>query len=457
MTQVRGRYAPSPTGHQTVGNARTALLAWLDVRSRGGRFVLRLDDTDPSRETVTPRDLTSVLARLGVDWDEGWDVDGPCAPYVTSERAVAHREAANALVVSGHAYWDYTPPIADVEVHKRERGKNGKTAQAAYRGAADPVVGIEPVLRLRVPDDRRVKVNDRVFGEIEVAGEDVGEVALLRSDGRPTYHLASCVDDAAMGITTVVRGADWLNYLPVHVLVFEALGAPLPEFAHVPLLVGPDGHKLSKRSGDLSVAHLLDEEGIPPGAVVAYLTNLGFPDRDDLPTLAELAARFDLAALKATSPRFDPKKLRSVARRWLAEREPETDLRAETVARAGVPGLMDAVVQGLLPGLRSRIGSYNEAGALLGFLGVADVPGRDPALVPDEIANALLAVDPWDAGGLEAAVNAAFAPYAEDRKERLSAVRAALAPGFKVTPPVQYLLLGLGRERAAVRLGRAAE
>jgi glutamyl/glutaminyl-tRNA synthetase len=451
MKKPRGRYAPSPTGRITVGNAYTAIRSWLDVRSRGGTWIVRLDDTDPARTTVTAADIAADLGLLGLRWDEGWDVGGPVGPYVTSERTGLHKAAAERLLRAGAAYWDYNPPIDDVAAHKAGRRKG---RQGAYRGSPERVEGIEPVLRLKVGVDR-VAVYDRVFGEISVAGEDVGEVALLRSDGTPTYHLASCVDDVEMGVTTVVRGADWLNFLPQHVLIFEALGADLPEFAHVPLLVGPDGQKLSKRAGDLSVDHLVREEGLPAAALCAYLANLGFAERPDLLDLDEIAMSFDIRAHNRMSPRFDPKKLRSFSRRWLAERTSDDELAAEIEARAGVHDLDDTVVRVLLPGIRPRVGSFAEAARLVDFLGLDDKPARDPSVVTDDTVDTLLATDPWDPDALEAAIDAAFSKYAEDRKTRLAGLRDALAPGLRVTPPLHYVLAALGRDRAAIRLGSA--
>lgn len=450
----RGRYAPSPTGYMTVANAYTAIRAWLDVKSTGGEFVLRIDDTDPERNVVTVEEITADLSRLGIDWDEGPDSGGPHAPYVVSERAARHAEVAALLEDDGHAYWDYTPPLDDAEAHKKRKGADrGRTG--AYRGNPDPVEGISPVLRLRVPE-APVTVHDRVFGEMTRDGHDIGEVALLRSDGTATYHLASCVDDVDMGITTIVRGADWLNSLPQHVLIFRALGAdPVPEFAHIPLLVGKDGQKLSKRSGDLAIKHVLGEEGIPPAALDSYLANLGFPERPDILSLEELATGFDLADHNRNSPRYDPKKLRNFSRRWLAEREPEDALVREILARTeGTPGIDEATVRLLLPGVRPRVGSYREAADLYLFLGADDVPGRDPALIPDGMVDTLTSVDTWDAASLEKAVDSAVTPLGDQKKKVLRALRDALAPGFRVTPPIHYLLLGLGRVRAELRLGR---
>lgn len=449
---VRGRYAPSPTGHLTVGNAYTAVRAWLDVKSKGGEFVLRLDDTDPERSVVTPDVITDALSALGLTWDEGWDVGGPYGPYVTSLRRDRHIEVAEQLVEGGHAYWDYTPPIEDVDTHKKSKGAH--RGRAAYRGNPRVVAGIDPVLRLRVGDEP-VTVTDRVFGEISVKACDIAEVALLRSDRSATYHLASCVDDVDMGITSVLRGADWLNFLPQHVLLYQALGAdPLPTFAHIPLLIGKDGQKLSKRAGDLAVRHLVDEVGIPPAALCAYLANLGFPERPDLLELDELCVGFNISEHNRASPRYDPKKLDNFCRRWLAEKEADDSLSAEILARSGVGGLDSATVRRMLPGIRVRIATYQDGANLLNFLSLADMPGRNPALVTDAMVDVVLSAKPWDAATLAAAVDEAVAPYeGKDRKARLMAFRDALAPGLTVTPPIHYLLVGLGLGRSRARLG----
>lgn len=446
---TRGRYAPSPTGYLTVGNARTALLAWLDVRSRGGRFVLRLDDTDTARESVSAADICADLDALGLDWDEGWDVGGAHGPYETSKRSDRHRAVADDLIAGGAAYWDYTPAIADVSAHKAGR-REAKAGRNVHRGTPDAVDGVDPVLRLRVPDAGKIEVVDRVYGKISVDVADVSEVALMRSDGRPTYHLASCVDDAEMGVTSVVRGADWLNSLPQHVLVFRALGADVPAFAHVPLLVGKDGQKLSKRQGDLSIRHLIVDEGVPAGALCAYLANLGFEERSDLPTLTEMASTFDIGRLGKASPRYDPKKLEALSRRWLAERESSERLAAELRVRAPVE-LSDEQVAVLVDGVRTRIPTFAAAGDLAGFLGLDDSPGRDVTVLADDVVAPVLGTRPWDADALAAAIDAAV-PAGPDRKARLGAFRDALAPGLRVTPPLHVMLAALGPDRAAARL-----
>ena len=449
----RGRYAPSPTGHQTVGNAYLAVRAWLDVRARDGAFVLRIEDTDPDRTVVDDAEISAVLRLLGLDYDEGWDVGGPYGPYLVSERAARHREVAAELEASGAAYLDYTPPLADAAAHKRTSGaERGRTS--AYRGNPEPVDGVAPVLRLRVPDDDgAVSVTDRIFGELRVPYSEIGEVALVRSDGSPTYHLASVVDDADMAISSVVRGADWLNFLPQHVLLYHALGVEPPQFAHVPLLHGTDGQKLSKRHGDLSIRTLVDTDGLPPGALMCYLANLGFEEDPTLRSLDELAVGFDVGRMGRSSPRFDPKKLASMCRRWIAEREDPDVLVAEILARSDVAGLDEATVRRMLPGVRGRSGSYVEAASLFAFLAGADVPGRDATVLDDALVDALLATEPWDADALEAAVAVIADP--DDpalRKARLTALRDALAPGLRVTPPLHHLLVGLGRDRAATRL-----
>ncbi len=436
----------------TIGNAYTAIRAWLDVRSRGGEFVLRIDDTDPSRTSVTNADIESALAMMGLDWAEGPDRGGPYEPYVTSERRARHQEVAESLVAAGHAYWDYTPPIDDIDSHKLTREGSAKGPTEGYRGTATPVDGVDPVLRLRVCSDE-VTVKDRVFGEISVAGDDIDEVALMRADGRPTYHLASNVDDVDMGITSIVRGADWLNFLPQHILVFRALGADLPEFAHIPLLQSQDGQKLSKRQGDLSIAHLIGDEGIPPEPFAAYIANLGFAERSDLLTLGELADGFDIAAMRRSSPRFDPKKLRSFARRWMAEREPPERLASQILMRSDAAGLTRRDAQILVPGVRGRSTTYSDAAGLAEFVGFDDKPGRDRDHLDDADVDRILAVRPWTADALDAEVAATFGVYdADGRKRRLTAMRDSLAPGLRATPPLHFMLATLGPDRSAARL-----
>src|SRR5690348_7537732 len=271
----RVRFAPSPTGYLHVGGARTALFNWLYARRFGGTFILRIEDTDVGRSSADMvTGILDGLRWLGLTWDEGPGVPGPHAPYFQSERLDRYRAAAERLLDSGHAYRD------------------------------------EGAIRF-TPRDGRVGFDDAVHGRIEFDTSDIEHFVILRSDGHPTYHLSVVVDDMEMEITDVIRGDDHISNTPKHVLLFEALGAPIPRFAHVPLILGPDKKRLSKRHGATSVTEY-ERRGYLPEAMVNFLALLGWSpgsgDRE-LFTKTELTEVFDLGGISGGNAVVNVEKL----------------------------------------------------------------------------------------------------------------------------------------------------
>lgn len=297
MIPVRGRFAPSPSGPLHLGNARTALVAWLDARAAGGRFVLRLEDLDPQRSTdASARQLLDDLRWLGLDWDEGPDVGGPHAPYEQSRRAALYREVGERLVREGRAF-ACTCSRAEVAraANAPHAGEDGPRYPGSCReGPLHP--GRPSSLRLRV-DPGPVAFTDLVVGpQVFDVGASLGDFVLRRADGVAAYQLAVAVDDARMEISRVVRGDDLLSSTPRQLLVYAAAGLVPPQFAHVPLLVGADGHRLAKRGGALSL-EALRRRGVAPEAVVGLLARtLGLADGRPL-RAGELVAGFALAAV----------------------------------------------------------------------------------------------------------------------------------------------------------------
>ena len=310
--EIRGRFAPSPTGSLHVGNARTALLAWLDVRSRGGLLAMRVEDLDGPR--VRPgleARILDELRWLGLDWDEGPDVGGPHGPYRQSERGAIHAAALDRLRGAGLAYPCFCSRAeigqASQAPHASDEGprypgtcRDLSRAEQAARAARRP-----PAWRFRVPDGP-VSFRDRVHGEcsFDVAAT-VGDFVVARADGVPAYQLAVAVDDAAMEVTDVLRGDDLLPSTARQLLIYGALGLPVPAFAHVPLVVGADGERLAKRHGDLSVGELR-ERGVEPPALVGLLaaaSGLAPPGARVMP--ADLVAGFRLEAVPRGPARVD--------------------------------------------------------------------------------------------------------------------------------------------------------
>jgi glutamyl-tRNA synthetase len=314
---VRVRFAPSPTGYLHVGGARTALFNWLFARNQGGTFILRIEDTDVDRNRPELVDgILESLRWLGLDWDEG--------PFHQSERLAGYRAAAEKLLASGAAYLCYCPPekyaggdAAEDETDEAAKGRKRRITRCSCRDGHPSVEGQRPAVRFRVPLGEITRFNDAVFGPQEVASQEIEDFVLLRSpktdapdSALPTYHLGAVVDDIEMRITHVIRGADHISNTPKQVLIYRALAAPLPVFAHVPLILGADRTRLSKRHGATSVGSYKDE-GFLPEAFRNFLALLGWSPGDNSEFLRtpEIVTRFSLGGVSRTNAVFDRAKL----------------------------------------------------------------------------------------------------------------------------------------------------
>ena len=315
---VRLRFAPSPTGYLHVGGARTALFNWLYVRRHRGTFVLRIEDTDAERSSdEMVEGILRGLRWLGLDWDEGPDVGGPYAPYFQAQRLDRYRAAAARLVTSGHAYYCYCTP-EELQAKRAAAEALGvawmydrtcrklTTDEIAQREAAR----VPRATRFLVPEGRTT-FTDLVHGSVEFDNANIEDFVILRSDDYPTYHLSVVVDDVEMKMTHIVRGDDHVSNTPKQVLLYGALGSDVPQFAHVPLILGPDKKRLSKRHGATSVGEY-EHEGSLPDAMVNFLALLGWsPGTDqELFTRKELIAAFDLSRISGGNAVFNPEKLR---------------------------------------------------------------------------------------------------------------------------------------------------
>ncbi len=310
MTELRVRFAPSPTGYLHVGGARTALYNWLYARRHAGTVILRIEDTDADRsKPELTQAILDSLEWLGLDWDEG--------PYYQSERLELYRARASQLERQGHAYPCFCPPD--------ELQKKRQTAEAAHRAwkydgtcrdlsepdrARRRAQGRPWALRFRTPESGRTAFDDLVFGRIELENSEIEDFVLLRSDGQPTYHLSVVADDLDLRITHVIRGADHLSNTPKQILMYHALSSSQPVFAHLPLILGPDKQRLSKRHGATSVGAYRDQ-GILPEALMNFLALLGWapPGGKEIVSPEEMVEQFDLAAASKSNAVFDPEKL----------------------------------------------------------------------------------------------------------------------------------------------------
>ena len=318
MPNVRVRFAPSPTGYLHVGGLRTALYNFLFARRHGGKFILRIEDTDRSRYVDgAVENLIETLRWAGLEFDEGPGKGGPAGSYVQSERLATYRKHADDLLASGNAYWAFDTP-EELEAMRKEQERNRvppKYDRRALRLTPAEVQqklaeGVPGVIRMRVPDTPTVAFDDVIRGNVEFAGTQIDDQVLLKSDGFPTYHLANVVDDHLMAVTHVIRGEEWLSSTPKHVLLYRFFGWELPTFAHLPLLLNPDKSKLSKRQGDVAVEEYR-KKGYLPDALVNFVALLGWNpgDEREIFTLDELVREFSLERVGKAGAVFNIEKL----------------------------------------------------------------------------------------------------------------------------------------------------
>ena len=441
---MRVRFAPSPTGALHIGGARTALYNWLLARGpAAGTLVLRIEDTD--RERSTPENVEQILEALewlGIDYDVG--------PVMQSERAGRHAEVLEQLIASGHAYRS-TAGAEEVKAYKAEHG-----GAAGFRGTDEG----EGAVRLRIPDDGVTVVHDVIRGESSFENALLDDLVIARADGTPVYHLAVVVDDLDAGVTHVVRGADHYSNTPKQFRILEALGAPIPTYAHVPLLHGPDGKKLSKRHGAASVQELRDA-GYLPEAVRNYLALLGwgYDETTTFFTTDELREKFSLERVSRSPAIFDEQKLRHINGRYLREL-PVDELTARLEALTGRTGLRDAVAIS-----QEKISTLTEFWPLAGsfFDGPVDDPkAREKILGPERAQTALAAArdalaelpEPWTLESVEEVLAGVLAAGGYKPREVYQPIRVALA-GTTVSPGIFETVALAGQDTTLRRIDEA--
>jgi glutamyl-tRNA synthetase len=470
----RVRFAPSPTGFLHVGSARTFIFNWLFARHNHGVMVLRLDDTDVERNSdASVQSIFEGLRWLGLDWDE---------EYKQSERLALHRQQAEAIFAKGLAYRDFTPAHAGTEQSSAQGawlfnpGMRELSREASDRRAAS---GEPFALRYRVPrgQDRTLRFTDSVYGEQQKLADEVEDFALLRSDGMPTYHLASCVDDADLRITHIIRGQDHLTNTFKHLLIFEGLGVEAPQFAHLPLLVAPDGAKLSKRKhGPVVSVTTYRDAGFLPQAFVNFLCLLGWSPKNDREFLSldEIKSAFTLENINRSNAvvnfteedPFDPKSV------WLNAEH----IRALTVdqlspllqpffAQAGLEASPEKLLA-VTPLIRERIKLLGEAVSVADFFFVKELAPYDPAeLIPKksdaaqtlrvlEHAQQVLATSAFEPEPLEQALRAAADSLGLKAGPMFQPIRVAVC-GRKNAPPLFETMAVLGRALCLARIQQA--
>ncbi len=463
-TPVVTRIAPSPTGYMHIGTARTALFNWLYARGRGGKFLLRIEDTD--RERSTPEATAAILR--GMEW-LGLDIDGEAVSQF--ERADRHAEVAHKLLSEGKAYRCFASQdeIAAFREQARAEGKS-TLYHSPWRDADESTFPDAPyVVRIKAPREGTTVIRDQVQGDVTIKNETLDDMILLRSDGTPVYMLAVVVDDYDMGITHVIRGDDHLNNAARQMLIYQAMGWPLPVYAHIPLIFGPDGKKLSKRHGATGVEEY-QLMGYPASGMRNYLARLGWSHGDDeFFTDAQAQEWFDLGGIGRSPSRFDFKKLGNICGQQIAATEDAALLHElqEFLAAAGQATLDDikkSLFTDAMPHLKERAKTYGELIEKAHF-----IMSSRPIVCDEKAAKSLDAVSrgilkeltphlrnvSWERTELEQCLNT-FAEEQGTKFGKLAApLRAALA-GRAATPSVFDMMLVIGRDESIARIEDAA-
>jgi len=481
-SQPRVRFAPSPTGYLHVGGARTALFNWLFARRHGGVFVLRIEDTDAERSSIEM--VTAIvegLRWLGLEWDEGPIVGGPHEPYFQAERQTLHVEAAGRLLASGHAYYCYcTSEELKARREAAEAAGGGWMYDRRCRGlapaeiAAREAAGQPRAMRFLVPPGETT-FDDIVRGRITVAHAHIEDFVILRSDGSPTYQLSVVADDVEMRITHVVRGDDHISNTPKQVLLYRAMDAPVPAFAHLPLILGPDKKRLSKRHGATAVGEY-ETQGYLPEAMVNFLALLGWsPGSGDEEVFSreELVARFDLEGISGGNAVFSPDKLawfnqQHILRMPAAElvRRLRDDLETAGLWQPEFDGARRAWLERVIELLKPRAHKLSDFVPQLKPF-VEDTVDRDPSAMQKHLsapglaghlsawADRLRTIEPFDAPTLETGLRGLADARGVKAGDLIHATRVAVT-GKAVSPGLFDVLELVGRDRVVSRLEEVA-
>jgi glutamyl-tRNA synthetase len=451
---VRTRFAPSPTGYLHIGGARTALFSWAYARRQGGQFILRIEDTDLERSTQASVDaILEGLQWLGIDWDEG--------PFFQMQRLPRYKEVAEQLVAGGHAYYDYMSR-EDLETLRQQQLAKGEKPRYDGRWRPErglkPPPGVKPVVRFRTPEHGTVGWNDLVKGPIEFPNAELDDLVLLRADGVPTYNFGVVVDDLDMAITHVIRGDDHVNNTPRQIHIFTALDKPLPQFAHVPMILGADGERLSKRHGAVSVMQYRDE-GYLPEALLNYLARLGWSHGDEeIFPRQQFVAWFDLAHVSRSAAQFNPEKLAWLNQQYIKQADDArlagmvaVELRRRGVQLAAGPSLDQAVHL-----LKERANSILQlADEAMLFYEVEVNPGvpdwDEPAEQALRTLKARLATIAWERAAIGAAIRD-VAKASGLKMPQLAMPLRRVVTGRTQTPSIDAVLELIGRDTVLQRL-----
>ena len=469
MTLPRLRFAPSPTGYLHIGGVRTALFNWLWARKTGGAFVLRIEDTDQERSTAESRQIIlDSLDWLGIDWDEGPRKGGAFGPYTQMDRLGLYKEMSEKLIAEGKAYRCYCTK-ADLDAQREAVKKADPKATFRYPGTCrhrKDQPDLPFVVRFLMPEVGAVTYVDKVFGEVVTPNAAQQDFVLLRSDGVPLYNFGAVVDDITMGITLVARGRDHMVNTPPQILLYQAFGAALPEFAHLPMMLAPSGEKLSKRHGAVSASEYRDT-GYSPHAVLNYLARFGWSHGDqEVFSLDELVDAFSWEACGRGDGKFDPKKFLAIQHEHL--KSPRLTPDAEYAKRVapflearGIDRIDEVKLGKAITTVRERARTFVEAADAMDFYfraePVFDEKARAKFFVPASaphlagLAEALATVTDWTAKPLEERVTAWLLEKGLLIKDVAQPARVALT-GRSASPGLFEVLEALGRDESLARL-----
>ncbi len=457
---IRTRFAPSPTGYLHIGGARTALFSWLHARKHGGRFILRIEDTDLERSTVeSVNAILEGMTWLGLEYDEG--------PFFQTHRMERYREVIWQLLDSGHAYYCYcTKEELDALRAEQMARKEKPRYDGRCRARTEPRPGVEPVVRFRNPTEGQVVVDDLIRGRVVFDNRELDDLIIARSDGTPTYNLTVVVDDLDMNITHVIRGDDHLNNTPRQINILRALGAEPPVYAHVPMILGEDGKRLSKRHGAVSVMQYR-EDGYLPEALLNYLVRLGWSHGDqEIFSLDEMLALFDIKDVNTSASTFNPSKLLWLNQQYIMRSPPEHVAHhlSYHLGQRGVdpdqgPDLVE-VVRAQQERAKTLVEMADNSLFFYRDFEEYDPKAARKNLTPEtapvlEALRARLAgVEPWAREALHQAVLAVAEAAGLKLGKVAQPLRVAVSGG-PVSPPIDVTLELLGRERTLARIDRA--
>ncbi|WP_266181553.1 glutamate--tRNA ligase [Dyella humicola] len=458
---VRTRFAPSPTGFLHIGGARTALYCWLEARRRGGEFVLRIEDTD--RERSTEEAVQAILDGmhwLGLNHDEG--------PIYQTARLERYKQVADELLKAGKAYYAYESKD-EIEAMRNEAMAKGEKPRynGYYRERNEPYRD-DPnrVIRFKNPTEGSVVFDDKVKGRVEWSNSELDDLVIFRSDGWPTYNFAVVVDDIDMGITEVIRGDDHVNNTPRQINIYHALGAPVPEFAHLPMILGPDGQKLSKRHGAVSVMQYRDD-GFLPHALLNYLVRLGWSHGDqEIFSAEEMVRLFDIGDVNKAASRFDVTKLSWLNQHYLKSEDPAA-IAPEFewhLTQAGIDFSQGPKPSEVIVALRDRVQTLKEMaerakiwyGPILEWddKAIAKHLQNDTATPVLEAAKALLAACAWTPEAIHQVIEQVAAKLELGMGKIAQPLRVAMT-GTQVSPSIEHTVYLAGREEALKRVDDA--